>query len=188
MRWSFVSLSTTRSSRISVASLALRCVLAIGVAMGGGACGFGQQVPSTAAQTPAPSAGIPAESVKAGGTLHGAIKSGNIPLPGVTVTATNTLTGKKFATTTDITGAWSMTIPQNGRYVIRTEFTAFAASTHEALLNATSHDQAVNFDLTLASRAAQQEAKDEQQGQAQQITQTMRQLGVNGAAGRREQS
>src|ERR1700678_200823 len=105
-----------------------------------------------------------AETVSAGGTLHGAIKSGNIPLPGVAVTATNTLTGKKFATTTDITGAWSMTIPQNGRYVIRTEFAAFAASTHEALLNATSHYQTVNFDLSLASRVAQQDARE--QGQA----------------------
>src|SRR5580692_7587870 len=56
----------------------------------------------------------------AGGKLHGVVKSGNIPLPGVAVTAQNTLTGKRFTTTTDITGAWSMTIPQNGRYVIRT--------------------------------------------------------------------
>ena len=55
-----------------------------------------------------------------GGRLHGVVKSGNIPLPGVTVTAQNTLTGKKYSTTTDITGAWSMTLPQNGRYVIRT--------------------------------------------------------------------
>ena len=54
------------------------------------------------------------------------VKSGNIPLPGVTVTAQNTLTGKRYSTTTDITGAWSMTIPQNGRYVIRTQFAAFA--------------------------------------------------------------
>jgi hypothetical protein len=110
------------------------------------------------AQTAAPIAAAPVSNTTAatGGTLHGVIKSGNIPLPGVAVTATNTLTGKRYATTTDITGAWSMTIPQNGRYVIRTEFAAFAASTHEALLNANSHDQTVNFDLTLASRAAQQ--------------------------------
>jgi trimeric autotransporter adhesin len=47
------------------------------------------------------------------------VKSGNIPLPGVTVTAQNTLTGKRYSTTTDITGAWSLNIPQNGRYVIR---------------------------------------------------------------------
>ena len=121
--------------------------------------------------------------VPAGGSLHGTIKSGNIPLPGVAVTATNTLTGKRFATTTDVTGAWSMTIPQNGRYVVRTEFAAFAASTHEALLNATSRDQLVNFDLSLSSRVAQQDAREQQAagGQAGQITQAMRQLGANGA-------
>ena len=130
----------------------------------------------------APTAAQPAANatVTMGGVLHGAIKSGSTPLPGVTVTATNTLTGKRYATTTDITGAWSMTIPQNGRYVVRTEFAAFAASTHEALLNATSRDQVVNFDLSLASRVAQQDAR-EQQGVTQQITQMMRQLGGNGA-------
>jgi hypothetical protein len=74
-----------------------------------------------------------------------------------------------------------MSIPQNGRYVIRTEFAAFAASTHEALLNASSRDQAVNFDLALASRVAQQDAREAQQGQSQQIQQAMRQLGVNGS-------
>ena len=110
-----------------------------------------------AAQTPAPPAQAPASSAVTGGKLHGVVKSGNIPLPGVTVTAQNTLTGKKYSTTTDITGAWSLTLPQNGRYVIRTQFAAFAAGSQEALLNATSHDQAVNFQLMLASRAAAQE-------------------------------
>jgi hypothetical protein len=136
--------------------------------------------PATSASTTGSNAGN-AAVVSAGGTLHGAIKSGNIPLPGVAVTATNTLTGKKFATTTDITGAWSMTIPQNGRYVIRTEFAAFAASTHEALLNANSHEATVNFDLTLASRVAQQDAREAQQGQAGQIAQALQQIGANGA-------
>ena len=73
-----------------------------------------------------------------GGHLHGAVKSGAIPLPGVTITAQNTLTGKRYSTTSDITGAWSLTIPQNGRYVIRTQFAAFAQGAQEALLNATS--------------------------------------------------
>ena len=73
------------------------------------------------------------------------------------MTAQNTLTGKRFSTTTDITGAWSMTMPQNGRYVIRTQFAAFAPGSQEALLNAASHDQTVNFELLLASRAAEQE-------------------------------
>ena len=138
--------------------------------------------PATASANPPQSA--PAGTTSPGGILHGSIKSGNIPLPGVTVTATNTLTGKRFATTTDITGAWSMTIPQNGRYVIRTEFAAFAPVTHEALLNASNHDQLVNFELSLASRAAAQEARQEAQsaeGQSQQITQAIRQLAGNGA-------
>ena len=85
------------------------------------------------------------------------VKSGTVPLPGVTMTAQNTLTGKKFSTTTDIIGAWSLTLPQNGRYVIRTQFAAFAPGSQEALLNATSHDQKVDFQLMLASRAAEQE-------------------------------
>ena len=142
-----------------------------------------QATPAAPSATPANplAATSVAAPASAGGTLRGVIKSGNLPLPGVAVTATNTLTGKRFATTTDITGAWSMTIPQNGRYVIRTEFAAFAASTHEALLNAVSHEQTVNFDLTLASRAAQQAAREDQQGQTQQVQQAMRQLGVNGS-------
>jgi trimeric autotransporter adhesin len=114
----------------------------------------------------------------AGGKLHGMVKSGNVPLPGVTVTAQNTLTGKRYATTTDITGGWSMTIPQNGRYVIRTEFAGFAQGAGEALLNASSHDQAVNLDLMLASRAAAQE--QQQAGQGDDPTQAIRQLAANG--------
>jgi hypothetical protein len=122
---------------------------------------------SNGAGNPAPqAAGSDAQAVT-GGKLHGQVKSGNIPLPGVTVTAQNTLTGKRYATTTDITGAWSMTIPQNGRYVIRTQFAAFAQGSQEALLNATGHDRAVNFDLMLASRAAEQaQQQARQQGDA----------------------
>jgi len=130
-----------------------------------------------AQSAPAPQASAAAQPV-AGGKLHGLVKSGNVPLPGVTVTAQNTLTGKRYATTTDITGAWSMTIPQNGRYVIRTQFAAFAQGAGEALLNATNHDQAVNFNLMLASRAAAQE--QQQAGQGDAATQAMRQMTANG--------
>ena len=156
----------------------------LGAWMAAGTLLCGQSAPpaSPPANTPAAST-APAQvatAATAGGTLHGVIKSGNVPLPGVAVTATNTLTGKKIATTTDITGAWSMSIPQNGRYVIRAEFAAFAASTHEALLNANAHDQTVNFELTLASRVAQQDAR-EAQGQAGQIAQALQQIGANGA-------
>ena len=116
-----------------------------------------------------------------GGILHGLIKSGATPLPGVTVTAQNTLTGKRYSTTTGVNGAWSMTIPQNGRYVIRTQFAAFAPGSQEAVLNAASHGQTVNFELILASRAAEQERQDEQGSQMAQAAQAIRQLTGNGA-------
>ncbi len=116
----------------------------------------------------------------AGGRLHGVVKSGNVPLPGVTVTAQNTLTGKRYSTTTDITGAWSMSIPQNGRYVIRTQFAAFAQGSLEALLNQTGHDRVLNFDLMLASRAvAQQAASANGQDGENATQQAIRQLAGN---------
>jgi hypothetical protein len=123
----------------------------------------------------------PPAAEAAGGKLHGRVKSGNTPLPGVTVTAQNTLTGKRFQTTTDITGAWSLTIPQNGRYVVRTQFAAFAAGVQEAVLKAGSLDQTVSFELILTSRAAQQEQRDEQGAQSSLSTQAIRQLAASGA-------
>ena len=71
-----------------------------------------------------------------GGTISGTVKAGAVPLPGVAVTATNTLTGKKYTTTTDVSGAYAMTIARNGRYVVKAELSAFAAATAEVLLNA----------------------------------------------------
>ena len=100
----------------------------------------------------------------AGGTIKGTVKAGAVPLPGVGVTATNTLTGKKYATTTDVTGAFAMAIPRNGRYVVRAELAAFAPETKEVLINAAGEnggkpDQVADFGLQLASRVAQQEAQ-----------------------------
>jgi len=125
---------------------------------------FASSTAAAAQATPStpPVANAPAAAAPVGGTIHGSVKAGTTPLPGVSVTATNTLTGKKYTTTTDVTGAYAMTIPQNGRYVIRTELAAFAAETKEALLNATNRDQSADFALTLASRAAQQEQREQQ--------------------------
>ena len=143
-----------------------------------GLCLWVAMAPGARAQSASVPGASPAVQTLAGGKLHGVVKSGNVPLPGVTVTAQNTLTGKRYATTTDITGAWSMAIPQNGRYVIRTEFAGFAQSAGEALLNASSHDHVVNFELMLASRAAAQE--QQQAGQGDAAMQAIRQMAANG--------
>ncbi len=95
-------------------------------------------------------AGAPAE----GGVIHGTVKAGVTPLPGVRITATNTLTGQRYSTTTDVAGTYRMVIPEPGRYVLRTELTAFAPSTGEALLNQTVHEAVADLGLTLQSRVA----------------------------------
>ncbi|MGC2638253.1 MAG: TonB-dependent receptor [Acidobacteriaceae bacterium] len=113
--------------------------------------------PAPAAATPSATAPVPAT----GGTIRGTVRDSNVPLPGVSVTALNSLTGKRYSTTTDITGRYTLVIPQNGRYVVRTDFAAFATVTKEALLNAASHAETVDFALELASRAQQQQQSQE---------------------------
>ena len=94
--------------------------------------------------------------VQQGGVIHGTVKSGATPLPGVSITATNTLTGDAYSTATNVAGEYRMIIPANGRYVLKTEFAAFGPTTGEALLNDNSHDQAVDLTLVLASRVQAQ--------------------------------
>jgi len=86
------------------------------------------------------------------------LKAGNIPLPGVSVVAANTLTGQRYATITDINGNYSMTIPANGRYVLRLNWRAFGPETKVVLIKSTPGPTAVppanqqaDFALTLAS-------------------------------------
>ena len=122
----------------------------------------------TPPDVPAPpqsSAATPA--TPAGGTIHGSVLAGPTPLPGVAVTATNTLTGRRYTTSTDITGAFSMRIPANGRYVVRVELTAFASETREVVINAASDnggkpDQALSIPMQLASRVAASQATTQQ--------------------------
>jgi hypothetical protein len=160
---------------------AMQWAVVAGIFVTGGLAALAQ-LPATPTALPAASESAvqsPPAPAPSGGRLHGQVKSGNIPLPGVTVTAQNTLTGKRYSTTTDITGAWALTIPQNGRYVVRTQFAAFAPGSQEAVLNAASRDQTMSFELVLASRAAQQQ--ENEAASQQVIRSTVQQLTANGA-------
>lgn len=156
---------------------AIGLTVALGITMAGGLAAWAQ-APAAVSGAIASTAQAPTAPAITGGKLHGTVKSGNTPLPGVTVTAQNTLTGKKYSTTTDITGAWQLILAQNGRYVIRTQFAAFAVGSQEALLNATSHAQTVNFELVLASRVVVQPDNDQV---VAQVSSAIRQLAGNGA-------
>ena len=85
----------------------------------------------------------------------------------MSIVATNTLTGQRYATITDINGNYSMTIPTSGRYVLKTELAAFAPQTQVALLKPSGNaavNQQADFALTLASRVPPETAQDNAAG------------------------
>ncbi len=88
--------------------------------------------------------------------INGSARSGKTPLPGVTVTAANTLTGKKYAAATNSEGKFGLSGISRGRYVVRVEFMGFAAFTQEVVLNPENPSAKVDAELILASRQQEQ--------------------------------
>jgi hypothetical protein len=121
-------------------------------------------LPAQTTPVPAAPAQSPASSAK-GGIIHGLVKSGNMPLPGVTITATNTLTGQKATTWTDVTGHYVLEVPANGRYVVRAQMDAFAPLTNEVLINDSNRNAQSDLEMVLLSRAPKAAASDELQAQ-----------------------
>ena len=119
---------------------------------------LGQTAPPEQTTT-VPATSAPAPAVEAsGGTISGSVKAGSVPLPGVAVTATNTLTGKKYLAASNSEGKFSLTGMARGRYVVRIEFMGFATFTQEVVLNPDNPAAKVDAELILASR--QQESSD----------------------------
>ena len=95
-------------------------------------------------------------------TIRGVVKSGNMPIPGAEVSAENVATKQQFSTWTDVDGSYSLRIPADGRYTLRVQMTAFAASAQEVVLDETHPDIQANFELILLSRAREATNKIEQ--------------------------
>ncbi len=91
--------------------------------------------------------------------ITGFAKNGKVPLPGVTVTATNTLTGKKFAVATSLDGSFTLANLPRGRYVVKFEFMGFANLTQEVVLNPQNPAGKVEAELILASRQQEETAR-----------------------------
>ena len=97
---------------------------------------------------------VPAStSTAAGRTIHGIVKSGNMPIPGAGVSAVDSATKAQVGTSTDVDGSYSLRVPTDGHYTVRVQMSAFAAGTQDAVLDATHQDVQANFDLILLSRA-----------------------------------
>jgi hypothetical protein len=84
--------------------------------------------------------------------ITGSVHSGKTPLPGVTLTASNTLTGKKYTAATISDGTFALLGLLRGRYVLRAEFMGFAALTQEVVLNPENPNGKADLELVLASR------------------------------------
>ncbi len=93
-----------------------------------------------------------------GGTIQGIVGSGNYPLPGVEVTATNAETGKKTVTTTGVNGQYQLKVPAAGHYTVEATLAAFAPSTKEVDVPASGPAARLDFEVLLRSRAPQQQA------------------------------
>ncbi len=76
-----------------------------------------------------------------------------MPIPGAGVSATEVATKLQIGTSTDVEGSYSLRIPTDGRYMVRVEMSAFAASSQEALSDAVHPDVQANFELILLSRS-----------------------------------
>jgi hypothetical protein len=120
----------------------------------------------------------PTQSAVPFGMIAGTVKSGNVPLPGVTVTAANTLTGKKYITSTDVDGSFRLEVGSKGRYVVRAEFSAFAPLTQEILINAENRNGRADLAMILLSRAQRDAQQQQTQNQAGQLAAGMAGLGM----------
>src|SRR5258708_33779882 len=88
--------------------------------------------------------------------ITGIVKAGKTPLPGVTVTASNSLTGKKFVVATAANGTYTFTGLPRGRYVVRVEFMGFSAQTQEVVLKPETPSGEFDAEMVLASRQQDQ--------------------------------
>ena len=87
--------------------------------------------------------------------IHGVVKSGNMPIPGATVSISLASSTEKMTAWTDVDGGFSATVSSNGTYTIRVEMMAFANGTQQVVIDATHQNVQVNFEMTLLSRTQQ---------------------------------
>jgi trimeric autotransporter adhesin len=129
-----------------------------------GASLFATGVHAQDAQPPALAQSAAAAAPPAAATpsyeISGSARSGKAPLPGVTVTASNTLTGKKHVVATNLEGKFDLPSMARGRYVVRIEFMGFALFTQEVVLNPENPSAKVDAEMILASRQQQQSNSD----------------------------
>ena len=60
------------------------------------------------------------------GSIHGIVKSGNMPIPGAEVLISTAASDQKISTWTDVDGTYSASVPAYGSYTVRVQMVAFS--------------------------------------------------------------
>lgn len=92
------------------------------------------------------------------GVIQGIVQSGGTPIPGVAVTATNSMSGEKVTTSTDPNGQYQLKVAGTGTYSIEAAMAGFAPATKPVELQAGAPAR-LDLELTLASRSQQAAAQ-----------------------------
>ena len=108
-------------------------------------------------------------------SISGVVKSGNAAIPGATVTATNSSTGEKVVTSTDLDGTYTLQVTASGKYQLQVEMPAFASGTREVVLD--NAGARADIELALLSRT-QQAARVEQRPTAARANRGFQSLSV----------
>jgi hypothetical protein len=88
------------------------------------------------------------------GEVSGIVRSGNMAVPGATVTATEADTSTRVATTSNPDGSYTLPLAA-GDYSVEVEMTAFATASREVVINNIVPRVRADFDLVLQSRIHQ---------------------------------
>jgi len=98
------------------------------------------------------------------GSVHGIVKSGNMPIPGASVTLSRDDSAAKISVWTDVDGSYSASVPSPGSWTVRVEMAAFAVMSRTILIDASRANAQADFELTLLSRSRQGDSETRRAG------------------------
>jgi hypothetical protein len=101
------------------------------------------------APTPSVSGVVPSTVRK---QIFGVVKSGSVPLPGVSISSVNTTTGRQIITSSDTDGSYSLLVPDNGQYDVNAELSAFAPTKQQITIDDNHASVRADLQLILQSR------------------------------------